>query len=110
MKRSEIRRNVQQVVNQIVAVAHPVRIILFGSAVNGKFGPDSDLDFLIVVPDNLRPDAVADSLNTGVRPRTVPCDFVVVTRSVLERQGQNPGLIYAEILERGKEVYVARKG
>ena len=32
---------------------------------------------------------------------------VVVTPSVLRQHRHNPGLMYEEILERGKEVYVA---
>jgi predicted nucleotidyltransferase len=30
----------------------PVRIYLFGSEARGESGPDSDLDFLVVVPDD----------------------------------------------------------
>ena len=30
----------------------PVRVYRFGSAARGDDGPDSDLDFLVVVPDN----------------------------------------------------------
>jgi len=30
---------------------HPARIYLFGSEARGDSGPDSDLDFLVVVPD-----------------------------------------------------------
>ena len=94
-------------VERVVTLAHPLRIVLFGSAVEGRVGRDSDLDFLVVIPDGHRPDVVSDRLNTGVRPRPMPCDFMVVTPSVLKRHRHNPGLVYAEILDRGKEVYVA---
>ena len=92
---------------EIVDLVHPLRIVLFGSAVEGKTGRDSDLDFLVVISDGHRPDAVVDRLNTGVRPRPMPCDFMVVTPAVLKRHRHNCGLVYADILERGKEVYVA---
>lgn len=107
MNKPDVQRSIRQVVERIVALAHPVRIVLFGSAAEGRTGRDSDLDFLIVIPDGHQPDAVADRLNTGVRPRPMPCDFMVVTPSVLERHRHNRGLVYADILERGKEVYVA---
>lgn len=37
-----------EIVRRIVDVAHPDRIILFGSAARGEMGPDSDLDLLVV--------------------------------------------------------------
>ena len=107
MNKPHLQRSIRQVVDRIVALAHPLRVVLFGSAVDGRTGRDSDLDFLVVIPEGHRSDAVADRLNIGVRPRPMPCDFVVVTPSVLRRHRHNPGLVYAEILERGKEVYVA---
>ena len=107
MNKPHLQRSIRQVVDRIVALAHPLRVVLFGSAVDGRTGRDSDLDFLVVIPEGRRSDAVADRLNVGVRPRPMPCDFVVVTPSVLRRHRHNPGLVYAEILERGKEVYVA---
>lgn len=47
-------------------VHQPIRIYLFGSVARGDDGPDSDLDFLVVVPDDapedkLRPGAGAES-------------------------------------------------
>jgi uncharacterized protein len=105
MNKAVLQRSICEVVDRVVALAHPLRIVLFGSAVDGKFGDDSDLDFLVVIPDGARTDAVADRLNTGVRPRPLPCDFVVVTPSVLKRHRHNPGLVYAEILDKGREVY-----
>jgi len=41
----------------------------------------------------------------GVRGRPMPCDFVVVTPSFLQRNRRKPGMIYGEILEHGREVY-----
>ena len=34
---------------------HPERIYLFGSAARGDGGPDSDLDFRVVLPDDAPP-------------------------------------------------------
>ena len=39
------------VIEQIVALASPDMIYLFGSRARGNHEPDSDLDLLIVVPD-----------------------------------------------------------
>jgi len=88
-----------------VALTHPKRIILFGSAVDGEPGEDSDLDLLIVTDDDQPPEALTDRLNLQVRNKPMPCDFLVVTESSLHRQQNNPGLVYAQILDGGKEVY-----
>jgi predicted nucleotidyltransferase len=39
---------IQEVVDRILAVTRPERIILFGSAATGHMGPDSDLDLLVI--------------------------------------------------------------
>ncbi len=38
-------------VKRIVEIARPLRIILFGSAAEGRMGPDSDLDIVVVVQE-----------------------------------------------------------
>src|SRR5712692_5451549 len=38
----------KKVVDRILAVSRPERIILFGSAATGHMGPDSDLDLLVI--------------------------------------------------------------
>jgi len=47
------QRLLDEIVARTVAVAQPVRIILFGSAARGTMGPDSDLDLLVVVRDGV---------------------------------------------------------
>lgn len=90
-----------------MALAHPKQIILFGSAVSGRMRSDSDLDFLVVVSEGDQPEMLTDRLNLGIRNRPMPCDFMVVRQSTLERHRDNPGLIYSAILDEGKEVYAA---
>ena len=105
MDRKRLKKNIQHVVEQVVSLVHPQRVILFGSAAAGHVYNDSDLDFLIVVPEDQLPDELADRLNTQVRNRPMPCDFMVVTQSILDRNRNNPGLVYEEILTQGQEVY-----
>ena len=38
----------EDIVRRVVEVAQPERIILFGSAVRGEMGPNSDVDLLII--------------------------------------------------------------
>ncbi len=107
MNQGRLQNSLNAIVRQVVTLAHPQRIVLFGSAVTGKWHTHSDLDFLVVVDDSQEPDSVLDLLNTRVQRSTIPCDFLVVTPQVLRRQRSNPGLIYRQILEEGREVYAA---
>jgi len=81
------------VVPQIVKQAAPLRVLLFGSAVRNPGGIVNDLDFLVIVPDRNRPSRIMDLLNSKVRNKPVPCDFLVATPSVLRtRRGESDRL------------------
>ena len=41
---------IDQLVERIVEVVNPLKIILFGSAARGEMGPDSDVDVLVSCP------------------------------------------------------------
>jgi uncharacterized protein len=94
------------VVPQIVKQAAPLRILLFGSAVRNPNGAVNDLDFLVVVPDRDRPSRIMDRLNSGVRNKPIPCDFLVATPSVLAQHVHRRDSIYKTALSEGQEVYV----
>jgi uncharacterized protein len=100
-----MRKDIENIVDRVVALVHPSRVFLFGSFADGTSRDDSDLDFLTVTNDALQPAAPADSLNVHVRNKPKPCNFVVVNESALKRQRNTTELIYAEILDRGKQVY-----
>ena len=42
---------IQEIVQRILSVARPERIILFGSAATGEMTRDSDIDLLVVEPE-----------------------------------------------------------
>src|SRR6266850_1145411 len=43
---------IEEITRRLVEYFQPERIYLFGSVARGDDGPDSDLDFLVVVPDD----------------------------------------------------------
>ena len=47
-------------VRRLVEIYHPLRIYLFGSRARGDWGPDSDYDLMIVLPDEA-PDEMLSS-------------------------------------------------
>ena len=98
---------VTRIVRRVVDEVHPLRIVLFGSRATGTARPDSDVDLLVVVPDGTERRAVLDRLYRARIATDVGVDFLAATPAVLERERGNPGLIYQEILETGRDVYVA---
>jgi predicted nucleotidyltransferase len=48
----ERQESMNEVVRRLVEFYQPEKIYLFGSAARGEDRPDSDLDFLVVVPDD----------------------------------------------------------
>ena len=101
----EAERAVNSLVRQIVEAAHPLRILLFGSAARGEFGESSDLDLLVVMPEGVHRRKTAQELYRKIRGVGVAFDILVATPADLERHGEDVGLIYRTILEEGKEVY-----
>ena len=96
---------VQAVVDQIVAEARPLRVVLFGSRAAGTARPDSDIDLLVVMPDGTpRRQAMVE---IGARlPCDVGIDLLVTTPSKLAEQIVNRGLIYREVMQTGRDLYV----
>jgi predicted nucleotidyltransferase len=48
----DVRRDdaIQEIMRRLIDYYHPERIYLFGSAARGDTGPDSDLDFCVILP------------------------------------------------------------
>jgi predicted nucleotidyltransferase len=44
---------IQEITDKLIEFYRPVRIYLFGLVARADFNEDSDLDFLVVVPDNI---------------------------------------------------------
>ena len=96
-------------VQQIVASAKPLRVIVFGSAARGQSHPGSDIDLLIVLPNGVHRRKAAQALYQKIRGIGVPFDLVVTTPDDLEKHKDNKGLIYWTALREGREVYAAEK-
>jgi predicted nucleotidyltransferase len=98
---------VREAVERIVQEVHPLRIIVFGSRARQEQGPESDVDLLIIMPEGTHKRRTAQMLYCKLRGLPVPVDILVTTEADLDRQKDNPGLIYRTILEEGRQLYVA---
>ena len=97
--------HIKDAVTNLVRSFAPEKIILFGSAAQGKFGPDSDLDFLIIKKglssnplERMRQARRAAAVNA-------PCDFLVLTPEELAQRIQWEDSFYTSIIKTGKILY-----
>ncbi len=97
----------EELVQRLSGMAGIVRIILFGSAAQGRMGPDSDLDLLVIVKDGLHRRRTAQSIYKRLSGLGTSKDIVVVTESDVRKYKDNPSLVIFPALASGKELYHA---
>ena len=97
---------VQMVVQRLIEVANPKKIVLFGSYVRGEATRDSDLDVLVVTSHEVEsPRRESVRLRNFLTDINMPMDIVVVPFSRFEALREKLGLIYREADRHGKVVY-----
>jgi predicted nucleotidyltransferase len=94
-----------EIVRRVVEVAHPDRIILFGSAARGEMGPDSDIDLLVVKSGAFNRLHLAQGIHLRFFGLAVPVDVIVVTPEDIEVYRHKVGAIIGPALAEGKEIY-----
>ena len=92
------------VINRIVEVASPERIILFGSAVRGDARPDSDVD-LLVIKDGADALTLMSRIYGRLQGVGVAVDAIVVSPEDVERFKDSHSLIIKPALQDGVVVY-----
>ncbi len=96
-----------EIIRRIVEVAKPDQIILFGSAVRGKLGPNSDIDLLVIKSGDVHRLRLAQQIYRNLHGVGQAVDVVVVTPEDVERYRDSwPTVIYPALRE-GKVVYGA---
>jgi len=96
-----------EMIRRVVEVAHPQRLILFGSAARGEMGPHSDVDLLVVVDQPVHRRRLAQTIYRNLVGVGFAADIVVVTTQDLERYKEHPYLVIRPALEEGKVIYAA---
>ena len=98
---------INELVQRIIEVAHPQRIILFGSAARGDMRPHSDIDVLVVVPDDTPRRQTVRKIYRNLIGFGHGTDVVVATEHDLRQYGDNFSLVYYPALHEGREIYAA---
>ena len=96
------------IIQRVVEVAQPERIILFGSAARGDMGPHSDVDLLVVKSGEFDQGRLVGDIYLHLHGVGQAVDVLVVTPEQVERYRDTHYLIIAPALREGKEVYRAR--
>jgi len=107
MNTASIELAITEAVRRIVMEIQPRRVILFGSAARGDMGPESDLDFLIVMPNGTDCLSITGRIHRILRGLGCPKDVVVVLEHDMSVHAHNPALIIHTALTEGRELYHA---
>lgn len=95
----------QQIVDRIVKVFRPEKIILFGSLATGRGGPDSDADILVVMPVAGSRRQKAIEVDLALEGIPIPIDLIVVTPRDVQEYRDVPGSIIHEAVHEGRALY-----
>lgn len=98
---------ISEAVRRIVAAAHPLKIIMFGSQARGETHVDSDLDLVVV--EREVPNRVAEMirLERTLRGMVLPTDILVISEKDFAEWTETPGSVYSEAKRDGKVLYEA---
>ena len=92
----------------LVAAYRPERIDLFGSHARGESGPDGDLDFMVIVPDEAPPDRRRSRLGyEALRGTGIAADILVWPSAYFESRRLVPASLSATVLKEGRLVHIA---
>jgi predicted nucleotidyltransferase len=98
--------SVQQAAERLHAARPQATIILFGSRARGDARPDSDVDFMVVLPQapaSTRREMVV--LSDLLRPLRVWADVLVVGAQRFREAAAVPGTLHHTVASEGKVLY-----
>lgn len=100
------QEKLELIIRQIVEVAKPEKIILFGSAARGAMGPNSDVDLLVIKAGVNRLDLMGE-IYKHLHGVGEPVDVIVATPEDVEQYRNSHSLVFAPALREGRVVYAA---
>ena len=96
---------IRTLVRHIVARFDPEMIILFGSYAYGNPGPESDVDFLVVMetPEGELETSIA--IKKSLPPHAFGIDVLTYSRPVIEKRQAQGDWFLREVVAKGKTLY-----
>lgn len=106
-KKGLSEKKLREIIRRVVKIAHPEKIILFGSAARGQMGPNSDVDLLVIKPGKFHQGHLTGEIYMNLHGVGVPVDVILVTPEQVEKYAETHFLVISPALREGKEVYRA---
>lgn len=99
-------RTLGEIVRRLAEAYLPERIYLFGSRARGDYGPDSDYDLVVVVPDDAPPERRQDRFAyEELRDLEAPTDILVYRSSYFEARRHLKASLPGIVLREGRLLY-----
>jgi len=98
---------IRRIVERILTVAAPDRIILFGSAADGEMTFDSDIDLLVVEQDLDDRQKEYVRIRRALRGMSHPFDIILISTQWFEESKNVIGAIAYPANKYGKVIYEA---
>lgn len=98
---------IQAYADEIARRFRPEKIILFGSHARGTSTEDSDVDLMVVMPDNGEPVEKAVEIRCAIPHREFALDLIVRDPEVLRWRIEQHDWFLIDILEKGRVLYEA---
>ncbi|MDI6731935.1 MAG: nucleotidyltransferase domain-containing protein [Candidatus Margulisbacteria bacterium] len=104
MNAYDLQKEIDLISLQIIKKYRPQKIILFGSAAQRKFTPDSDLDFFIIKDDpRPGPDRISEVM--GMFTHNIATDVLIYTPTEVEKCLKWGDPFVKEIINTGRVLY-----
>ena len=102
---------IPEIVRRLVEYYNPERIYLFGSAARGDDGPDSDLDFCVVLPDDTPREKLGPEIHTALWRWGIftAADIIRIKVRDFEMRAEHvPSSLPAVVVKEGRLLYDAQ--
>jgi predicted nucleotidyltransferase len=108
MATSVEQKSIDTILQRILAVTQPERIILFGSAAQGEMSRDSDIDLLILESAPKNPRELTLRIRQSLRGLGYPFDIIVMSAERFEESKNVIGGIAYPANKYGRVIYEAK--
>ena len=100
------QETLDDVLQRVVEVAQPEKVILFGSAAKGRMSRNSDVD-LLIIKDGADPISLMARIYRRLHGVGIAVDAIVATPQDVERFKDSHALVFKPALREGRVVYEA---
>lgn len=100
---------IKKIVNKLVSIAHPTKVVLFGSYARNQAQEDSDLDVLVIESELKNKGMEMVRLRNAIGNIGIGVDVLVCSQKEVAEWGHLPGTALHQALKEGKVVYEATR-